>query len=541
MKNYLVLLMLAAVLALPYLLKPKENLVEKADETIVAVSPHTEAIRHEFAVAFRKWYKEKTGKSVNIDWRSIGGTSEIGRYVNSEYFGAFQYYWTHDLGKPWTPEVAAAFNNPKQKTDDGTLAAEARKAFLDSKVGIKIDVFFGGGAYDHSKQAKAGQFVSSGVIEAHPELFNESVFPQQLSGEEFWGKDKAWIGLCFSAFGIVYNTDSLKRLGYEEGETLDAWEDLADPRLFREVALADPTMSGSAVKAFEMLIQQQMHQEFTRLTASGMDKETASKQAVDVGWNKGMFLIMKISANSRYFTDSASKIPMDVAAGNAAAGMAIDFYGRYQSEVVQRPDGTSRVVYLTPPGGSSIGVDPIGLFRGAPNEEAAKAFIEFCVTEQGQKLWNWKPGTPDGPERYALRRQPIRPELYAPELQPYRSDPTVFPYQEAKSFTYEGAWTGPYFNSIAFCIKGMSLENHHDLQLTWEALRKANFPPEAMARLADLGPADYQSVTKELQPVLSDPDKIKRVAKAREFSDFFREHYRMVRELAERSGRTASN
>lgn len=533
MKNALVIFMLAVVLALPYVLRPKENLVEEADITLVVVSPHTEAIRYEYARGFRDWYRQRTGKTVRIEWRSVGGTSEIGRYVSSEFTGKFQNYWVNTLKRPWSAEVAGAFNNRKQKPGDGTVAEQARKAFLESDLGIGIDLFFGGGSFDHSRQAQAGHFVSSGVIEKNPDLFGPAGIPQTLSGEDFWAKDGTWVGTCFSAFGIMYNSDSLRRLGFAESEFPDAWEDLADPRLYKEIAMADPTMSGSAVKAFEMLIQQQMQQELARLLAEGIDPAQAEKQAVAAGWDRAFTLIMKICANARYFTDGASKIPMDVASGNAAAGMAIDFYGRFQSEVVQRPDGTSRVVYLTPPGGSSIGVDPIGLFRGAPSREAAVAFIEYCISLEGQKLWNWKQGTPGGPERYALRRLPVRRELYSPEFAQYRSDPAVFPYEEAQTFTYKGAWTGAYFSSIGFVIKSMCLENHHELQEAWEALRAAGFPPEATAALADLGPASFERVTADLRPALDSPDKVARVKVARDFSNHFREHFRRVKQLAE--------
>ena len=34
----------------------------------------------------------------------------------------------------------------------------------------------------------------------------------------------------------------------------------------------------------------------------------------------------------RYFTDSGVKIPLDVATGEAAAGMCIDFFGRFEGE-----------------------------------------------------------------------------------------------------------------------------------------------------------------------------------------------------------------
>jgi len=48
-------------------------------------------------------------------------------------------------------------------------------------------------------------------------------------------------------------------------------------------------------------------------------------------------------------------------------------------------------------------VDPIALLRGAPHGELARAFIEYVLSPDGQKLWNAKPGTSGGTERFALR------------------------------------------------------------------------------------------------------------------------------------------
>ena len=81
-------------------------------------------------------------------------------------------------------------------------------------------------------------------------------------------------------------------------------------------------------------------------------------QNVADGWTRGLQVIQKIAANSRYFTDSSTKVPWDVQSGDAAAGMCIDFYGRFQSEAVRKPDGSSRLQYVSPAGGSSVGADP---------------------------------------------------------------------------------------------------------------------------------------------------------------------------------------
>jgi iron(III) transport system substrate-binding protein len=64
-----------------------------------------------------------------------------------------------------------------------------------------------------------------------------------------------------------------------------------------------------------------------------------------------------------------------------------------------RRGGSNRSVMSPPVGGTVSSVDPIGLLRGAPNREAALAFIDFCLSMEGQKLWNFRPGTPGGPER----------------------------------------------------------------------------------------------------------------------------------------------
>ncbi|HWB61310.1 MAG TPA: extracellular solute-binding protein, partial [Chthoniobacteraceae bacterium] len=345
LKRYWLLAAFILVLAGPLILRPKKSLPTAtsggAEPTLVIISPHNEAIRYDFARAFDDYYFAKHGQHVHVDWRTPGGTSEISRYITSEYIAAFENYWKNQLHRTESP---TGFDNPKTPQDNSP-ATQARKEFLASNVGCGIDLFFGGGSFDFIQPAEAGRLVDSGVIAAHPELFNSKTIPQTTGGEPYWDPQGRWIGACLSSFGICYNTDLLRLLKIDNAPS--QWADLADPRYFGEIALADPNQSGSVGKAFEMLIQQQM-----------LEAKSPAE-----GWARAMRLIMKISANSRYFTDAATKIPFDVEEGNAAAGMCIDFYGRFQSEFVRRPDGTSRMQYVTPAGGSSFGVDPIGMLR----------------------------------------------------------------------------------------------------------------------------------------------------------------------------------
>ena len=517
-KNLWLIIAFAAILATPLLLRKTGDVPAAADAVLVVISPHNAAIQQEFERAFREYYLKKTGKVVRIDWRSPGGTSEIARYLASEYFAAFQNHWENVLHCPWSSAVESAFDNPKAPPDD-----PARKAFLESGCGCGIDLFFGGGAYDFSQQAAAGRLVDSGVIAAHPEWFGDGGIPRNIGGETYLDPQGRWIGACLSAYGICFNPDSLARLGITTPPA--QWNDLAAPAYMGQIALADPTQTGSVAKAFEMIIQQQIA------------RRIANRGSIEQGWTDALQLIQKISANARYFTDSAPKITYDVEAGDAAAGMCIDFYGRFQSEAVRKPDGSSRLQYISPAGGSSVSADPIGMLRGAPHPELAKEFIGFVMSIDGQKLWNWKTGTPGGPVRYALRRLPIRRELYAPEFRQFRSDPEVDPYAQAGSFVYHEQWTSPLFRAICFIIRAMCIDPHEELRAAWRDLAAAGFPPEAMAVFSDVAKADYSTASGPVRDLFRSGKKIDQVRMAKELSDSFRAQYRRAGELARKSGR----
>ena len=57
MKKALIIFALVAVVALPFLLRPKQAALAPADDTLVIITPHNEAIRYEYAQGFREWYQ----------------------------------------------------------------------------------------------------------------------------------------------------------------------------------------------------------------------------------------------------------------------------------------------------------------------------------------------------------------------------------------------------------------------------------------------------------------------------------------------------
>lgn len=536
MKRILILVALALTLAVPFVLRPKQTVSTAADDTLVIITPHNEAIRHEFAVGFRDWYQRRTGRTVFIDWRVIGGTSEIARFLEGEYVASFQNLWTGKMGRRWSTEVQAGFQSHRLGPDTPAIVREARQAFLNSDAGCGIDVFFGGGTYDFVKQTQAGRFVDSGVMKRHPEWFTDDVIPREFAGEEYWDKDGLWLGTVLSSYGMIYNRDSLKRLGFTAPPA--QWSDAADPRFLGEVALADPTKSGSIAKAFENIIQQQMQRRLRELerTEPGADPKAREAQAVHEGWSEGMKLLQRIGANSRYFTDTSQKPPIDVAMGNCAIGLCIDFYGRQQAEAVERRGHSDRIGFMAPVGGTVSSVDPIALLRGAKHRAVAEAFIDYVMSMDGQKLWNFKPGEPGGPERFALRRLPVRKDFYQhEEWLKWRSDPDASPFDTTDQLIYRSEWTGTLFREMAFIVRVMCQDTHGELAGAWRAIIAAPEPQKsaALAVLQDMSPVTYDQAKGAIKQALSAKNKVEEVREANELGDAFRKNYARAKAIAQ--------
>jgi len=433
MPKIIIVLLMALIVGVPILLRPdgEEQAVAADAPRLVIYTPHNEQICYEIERAYNQYRLANGLPTLVFDWRTPGGTSDIRKSILSQYQAIL---------------------------DDGDS--------LDK--GIGVDLFFGGGDYDHGKIA-AGLSTENpdGTSTDHrivadpglPDELMQVVFPSPVIGGEPLYDTRtfeeggqsvevlAWTGVTLSSFGIVYNNDSLAQLGLDPPHT---WGDLTDPRLRGWVALADPGHSGSISTTFNTILKRE-------------------------GWTEGWQTLRMAFANARYFATSADRVPVDVSRGDAAMGMCIDFYGRFQAGAI----GDDRVGYVDPiEHGHSMTAttaDPITLLRGAPTPELAKDFIAWLLSPEAQSLWQRaKTDTPDGlvrPDRFELRRQPIRSDLYTregeratwvdQELDPF---PTAVPFPQG---------TPNYFSLVAPVTKAMGIDLHGELSQAWDTLIRA--------------------------------------------------------------------
>ncbi len=356
-----------------------------------------------------------------------------------------------------------------------------------------IDVFFGGGVPDHDLAASRGYLEPARV----PAEILEGI-PRQIAGVSNFGEQNLWIGSALSAFGVLQNVRGLRNQNLPE---IRQWEDLAHPRMYGWVVIADPRKSASVRVSYELLLQQ-------------------------YGWERGWPLLMQLAANAKTITDTSSGVPNEVATGNVLAGPCIDFYA-YGRVAQAGPDVLS---YINPAGGSAITPDPISMLRKPPHRELAERFIAFVLSPAGQRLWVLPAGAPGGPTEHALYRMPVRPDVcreYAEQML------IKDPYREADSGSFRTVNDqlqrdrSPLLSEL---MGAALIELHSELRSAWKALIDSGLKPAALEEWNKLPFSEAESLT--LAKKLEAGDRERRQL-ARDWTRMFKEKYERVRKLAQ--------
>ncbi|MEM7014665.1 MAG: iron ABC transporter substrate-binding protein, partial [Verrucomicrobiota bacterium] len=93
---------LACVLAAPFFLRSESSSrYANAERKLIIISPHNDHIRTEFSLGFSEHMEAKTGELVTIEWRDLGGTSEIVKFLDTSYRAAFEHHWKQEIKTKW--------------------------------------------------------------------------------------------------------------------------------------------------------------------------------------------------------------------------------------------------------------------------------------------------------------------------------------------------------------------------------------------------------------------------------------------------------
>nr|CAD6603283.1 ABC transporter substrate-binding protein [Rhizobium sp. Khangiran2] len=145
--------------------------------------------------------------------------------------------------------------------------------------------------------------------------------------------------------GIMYNT----RAGMKPA----GWKDLAKPEAKGLVAMPSPLTSGAA------LIHAQ--------TLTGVD---------GLGWD----YYRQLKDNGAIAAGGNGAVLKSVASGEKAYGMVVDYL-----PIREKAKGAP-VEFVFPEEGVSAVTEPVAILSSAKHEEAAKKFIDYILSDEGQKV-----------------------------------------------------------------------------------------------------------------------------------------------------------
>ncbi len=220
---------------------------------------------------------------------------------------------------------------------------------LEWKGKPRADVFWGGEGTLFDNLAREGLLDK---LQLPDKMWNE--IPAEIGkpvGLPLKDPKRFWVGTMLDPYGIIYQPKLLKRLGVE----IRDWDDLLNPKLKGQIAQCTPDRSSSSHASYEVVLQ-------------------------TYGWEKGWDWLRKLAVNTGIFTARSRDVPNVVAKGEFAVGFAVPSYMAF-AEVLNGYD----VKYVYPKN-AYVTPEPMAVLKGAPHARTAHAFVEFMLSEEGQKL-----------------------------------------------------------------------------------------------------------------------------------------------------------
>jgi iron(III) transport system substrate-binding protein len=227
------------------------------------------------------------------------------------------------------------------------------------------------------------QLITAGTGELYQRIRSEAANPQgdvlfgggaaqakanlELWGEYTSSEDGAMIdaGKNTTGFYTPYPADGSNLLVNKDaaaaaGVTITSYADLLKPELKGKIAYGDPTASSSA---------------FAQLT--NMLKAVGGDYESDAGWNYVRALVAQLNGIT---IGSSSQVAKDVAAGEYIVGLT------YEPLSLNFVKSGAPVEIVYPSEGAAFLPATIQIIKGGPNPAAAKAFIDFVISEKGQTI-----------------------------------------------------------------------------------------------------------------------------------------------------------
>lgn len=300
--------------------------------------------------------------------------------------------------------------NPKVKVFVRSKKTSAAISFIEERINEPADLFWASApdAFEvlkesgHLRQAFSRNEIEGARIGSYP----------------IDDPDGFYKGFAVSGYGIVWHTDYLKRQGLTPP---GKWRDLTNPAFNRHIGISAPSRSGTTHLIVESILQSQ-------------------------GWEEGWATLLEIGGNLATVTARSFGVIDGVLSERFGIGAAIDFLGLSAR-------ATGAPVDFVYPDGTAFLPANIGIVKRSANPTAARTFVDFILSEQGQLLLF-------DPE---ISRLPVMRSVY-----------TQAPHSYANPFSDELVDKGIAFDTELSRLRYQLVNSMFDLMITFrlQALRR---------------------------------------------------------------------
>lgn len=238
------------------------------------------------------------------------------------------------------------------------LAANIQQAF-EEKTGIKVEMFQGTTGKILSRlEAEKNNPVADIVVLASVASMDGLKETSQLQSyqdakqaekinSDWSDAEGYYYGYSASALGIAYNTKNTQEIPTD-------WSDLAKEQWQNKINIPDPSLSGSAVDFLYgyALVEKNAWKTMELWKNNGLQVNGANKEALDA-----------------------------VITGDKNATIAGVDYMAYKAKADGEP-----VEIMYPRSGTVVSPRAVGILKDAKHIEAAKEYVDFLLSDEGQKL-----------------------------------------------------------------------------------------------------------------------------------------------------------
>lgn len=192
-------------------------------------------------------------------------------------------------------------------------------------------------------------FDEEGMLVPYAPEGQEEILPQFKDTAD----PPAWVGVDAYVTAFCVNTVLADEFGLPIPQS---WEDLLDPVYEGHIVMPNPASSGTGFMFVSSVLQ-------------GLGEEA--------GWQ----YLAELDKNMAIYTKSGSKPCKMAGAGEYPIGISFEFVAASQI------DAGAPLVLVLPAEGSGFEMEVNGLVKGTENEEAAKKFLDWAISNEAMEMY----------------------------------------------------------------------------------------------------------------------------------------------------------